>query len=185
MDRPTDLGEAYFYFRNKVVDIKPYRNHRDWLIDHGKELDLPDYVFTKSSKALFESYKLGFIRIVWDKGGSWQQGATTNIDHEKALYINGIDDIVWANMRGIMNSEIWAGNIDLLVIEYLDIVDGKPKWNRDEIFKIRDLGPLKFDELYRGRQPKRSLAPAGAIWGGDDLPKSFILNKQRNIDNDK
>lgn len=180
-ERPVELGDAYFYFNGKLVDISPYRNHRDWLIGNAEKIGLPEYVHENPTKALFESYKLGWIRLVWDKGGKWDKGKAAQ--QGNSLYINGIDKIIWKNMQGFMNQHQWAGNIDVLVIEYLDIVGGKPKWNRTDIFNQNSLGAEGFDNLYRGRKPKRSLAPANAV-----LPhyaqESFNANRRKNLEND-
>ena len=182
-ERPNSLGKAYFYC-DGVVDIAPYRNHRDWLLDHAKEIGLPEYIHEQPSKALFESYKLGWLRIVWDETGDWSQARhKVNFGHERALYVNGTEPDIWAKLAAITNSKIWAGKIDLLVIEYLDIIDEKPHWTRNEFYRLSELGYVRFDELYKGRRPKRQIAPSNAIWGGD-MPKSYGANKQRNVDND-
>lgn len=181
-DRPVELGDAYFYFGGKLIDVAPYRNHRDWLIGNAEKVGLPDYVHEKPSKALFESYKLGWIRVVWDEGGKWDQGRTALKGN--SLHINGIDKNVWKSMRGIMNQNPWAGNIDNVVIEYLDVVGGKPKWDRYDIFNQQILGVKNFDNLYKGRKPRRELAPSNAV-----LPhyaqESFKVNHRKNLENDQ
>ncbi len=181
-DRPADLGEAFFFFQGNLINIHPHRNHRDWLIDSVNNIELPSYVQTKPSKALFESYKLGWVRIVWDEGGKWQNGKAAH--QGNSIYINGIDKYVWRSMRGILNQQPWIGNIDVVVIEYLDIVDEKPKWDRTDIFHCDSLDVQNFDNLYKGRKPNRSLAPADA-----KVPhyteEIFNANRRRNIDNDQ
>ena len=179
IERPADLGAAFFYFDGKLVDIAPHRNHRDWLLEHVMEL--PRYVLDTPSKALFEAYKLGWIRIVWDIGGVWQHGKAAN--QGNTIYLNGIDKYVWQSIKGIMNSDVWIGVIDNVVIEYLDIIDDNPKWNRTDIYHLDNLGYENFDNLYKGRKPNRSLAPSNAV-----MPfyaeETFYANKRRNIQND-
>lgn len=180
--RPSGLGQAFFYLDGKVIDISPYRNHRDYLIAHVNDLKLPEYVLEKPSKALFEAYKRGIVRIVWDVGGKWSQGQARK--EGNVLYLNGMDKDVWNHMQQIINYPEWAGQIDVVVIEYLDIVNDKPKWDRSDMFRGGAI-----EALYRGKRPRRELAPPGAIWGGEPMPKqladSIQLNKQINLANDK
>ena len=179
--RPIELGTAYFYFDGKLIDIAPHRNHKDWLLDNIKMVRLSNYVIEKPSKALFESYKLGWVRLVWDENGTWQHGKMTG--QGSTLYINGIDRNVWRSMRGTMNNSPWVGRIDNVVIEYLDIVNDKPKWDRADIYSMATLGVENFDNLYKGRKPRRSLAPVDAV-----VPhyaqESFEANRCRNLEND-
>lgn len=179
--RPNNLGDAFFYFEKKLIDIRPCRNHKDWLLDPDNNIKLPSYLQTKPIKTLFESYKLGWIRIVWDEGGKWQNGKAAH--QGNSLYINGIDRNIWKNMSGIMNSYHWAEKIDVVVIEYLDIIDNKPKWNRTDIFRCDLLGIESFDKLYNGRKPNRTLAPLNAT-----VPfyaeKVFGANRKKNLRND-
>lgn len=158
--RPKELGAAYFFFEGALVDIDPYRNHSEWLVAHMDELELPGYIQNKPSKALFEAYKIGIIRIVWDEGGKWQYGRASKGDN--VLYINGIEKTIWRNLAKIMNQQQWAGMIDTLVIEYLDIVAGKPKWDRFDMYRQAQIGWRGFEDLYKGRKPRKGLAPLGA-----------------------
>lgn len=180
--RPNNLGNAFFFFQGKLTDIRPHRNHRDWLIDPANSIDLPSYIQTKPSKALFESYNLGWVRIVWDEGGKWQNGKAAH--QGNSLYLNGIDRYVWRNMQGIMNQNPWVGDINVVVIEYLDIVNNKPKWDRTDIFRCDLLDIENFDNLYKGRKPNRTLAPLYAkvpLYAQD----VFAANRCKNLKNDQ
>lgn len=152
--RPQELGEAYFYADDDLVDIEPYTNHRDWLMKNTK------VSVTHPTKILWEAYKNGFIRLLWDQGGKWQSGVGK--DQGNVLYINGFSNDIWRNIKNIMNEARWVGHIDTVVIEHLKEIDGKPNWYHTDIIKQDAL-----ESLYRGKKPKRELAPADAIYGGD------------------
>jgi hypothetical protein len=158
--RPAELGDAYFYIHHKLVDITPERNHRDWLVKHQHQLGLPDYIQNKPVRALWEAYKQGILRIVWDKGAKWRTG----VGHGQGnvLYINGFDQDVWGNMKSILNQPKWAGMIDTVVIEYVQDAGGKPNWYKTDIFKGGDI-----ESLYRGKKPRRQRLPANATYGGE------------------
>ena len=78
-----------------------------------------------------------------------------------------------------MNQKQWAGNIDVLVLQYLDIVNDKPTWKRYDMYIQKDLGAKNFDNLYKGRKPRRELAPPNAV-----VPhyaqESFDANRRKN-----
>jgi len=158
--RPTELGDAYFYMNGKLVDISPERNHRDWLIKHQADLNLPSYILQNQKKALWEAYKHHIIRSVWDKGAKWRTG----VGHGQGnvLYLNGFERDVWGQMRRILNEPVWSGHIDTVVIEYVKDEGGKPNWYHTDIFKGGDI-----ESLYRGKKPRRSLLPPDAIYGGE------------------
>lgn len=172
--RPMLLGDAFFYYNGQLIDVGEHRNHKDWLVAHINDLGLPEYVLDKPSKALFEAYKKGWIRIVWDEGGKWKQGSARG--EGNVLYLNGIDKIVWQNMKRIMNEDLWSGRIDTVVIEYLDIVNDKPKWNRSDIYRQSQIGWKGMEDLYRGRKPKRSLVPTHAIDVNESEIKKGIID---------
>lgn len=153
--RPTNLGEAYFFYNEKIFHIYPERNHKDWLLKNEK--NLPAYVRYLESKALFESYQLGYLRLVWDSVGEWQVGKMAN--QGSTLYINGIEKNIWLNIKSVTNFYLWCGLIDNLVIEYLDIVKGKPSWKRCLILKGEDIEPL-----YKGKKPYRNILPSGTYF---------------------
>lgn len=158
--RPTELGLAYFYLNSALVDIKPERNHRDWLLTNQIELGLPEYIQQNQKKALWEAYKHNIIRIVWDKGARWRTGAGHG--QGNVLYLNGFERDVWGQMRRILNEPVWSGHIDTIVIEYVKDKEGKPNWYHTDIFKGGDI-----ESLYRGKKPRRSLLPPDAIYGGE------------------
>ena len=158
--RPAELGDAFFWINGKLVDIGEHRNHRDWLVAHAERLGLPDYIQTKPVRALWEAYKKGIIRIVWDRGGSWKSGAAHK--QGNVLYLNGFEKDVWNNMASIINNPVWAGHINTLVIEYVRDVGGKPNWYHTDIFRGGDL-----EALYRGKRPRRERAPPDATYGGE------------------
>jgi hypothetical protein len=158
--RPAELGDAYFWIDGSLVDIYPERNHRDWLLLKQQELDLPEYIQQKPVRALWEAYKKGIIRIVWDAGSKWKTGAGHG--QGNVLYLNGFERDVWANMRQILNSEPWVGHINAVVIEYVRDVNGKPNWYHTDIFKGGAV-----ESLYRGRRPRRERLPPDAVYGGD------------------
>jgi hypothetical protein len=177
--RPTELGDAYFYIDRKLIDVAPLRNHRDWLLKHQQQLDLPSYIHDKPARALWEAYKKGIIRIVWDKGAKWKTG----VGHGQGnvLYLNGFDQVVWTNMKPILNEPKWAGLIDSVVIEYVQDVGGKPNWYRTDIFKGGDI-----ESLYRGKKPRRELVPPNAIYGGESgISRIMELNHVMNSINDQ
>ena len=157
--RPKELGYAYFWMDGKLVDVAPYRNHRDWLIAHQAELGLDPVVLDKPHKALWHAYQNHVIRLVWDPESLWKAGA--GAQESAVLYINGFERDVWQNMRQIMNSEPWVGKVKSVVIEYVRNVDGKPDWFHTDILKGDDL-----ESLYRGRRPRRQVAPPNATYGG-------------------
>lgn len=158
--RPAELGDAYFWIDGSLVDIYPERNHRDWLLLKQQELDLPEYIQQKPVRALWEAYKKGIIRIVWDAGSKWKTGAGHG--QGNVLYLNGFERDVWSNMRQILNSEPWVGHINAVVIEYVRDVNGKPNWYHTDIFKGGAV-----ESLYRGRRPRRERLPPDAVYGGD------------------
>lgn len=158
--RPTELGEAYFYVNGQLVDISPERNHRDWLLAHQSELGLPDHVQQDQKKALWEAYKQHMIRIVWDKGAQWRTGVAHG--QGNVLYLNGFDRDVWSHMKSILNEPIWVGQVDTVVVEYVQDKQGKPNWYHTDIFKGGDV-----ESLYRGKRPRRERAPPDAIYGGE------------------
>jgi hypothetical protein len=168
--RPNELGEAYFYYDNKLIDIKPFRNHRDWLVAHSGQLLLPEYVKEKPVKALWEAYRQGILRLVWDKGGQWKTGAAHK--QGNVLYVNGFDRDVWKNLKRIVNETKWAGQIDVVVIEYVREVNGKPNWYHTDIFKGGAL-----EALYRGRRPRRERLPPNADYGGE---QSYVESVGKN-----
>lgn len=176
--RPTELGEAYFYIDRKLVDVGSFRNHRDWLLAHSGQLDLPSYVQEKPAKALWEAYRKGVIRLVWDKGGRWQTGQGRG--QGNVLYINGFHRDVWNNIRKIINEPRWAGEIDTVVIEYVREINGKPNWYHTDIFKGGAL-----ESLYRGKLPRRERLPANATYGGEQgYSESVARNRLVNHLND-
>ena len=152
--RPNELADAYFAFDGEVFDITPHRNHRDWLLEN---VELPEYTKKLTSKALYESYKLGYIRLVWDEFGNWNNGKIYS--ENSTLYINGIDKTVWKNIRKILCHNRWHGIVNNVIIEYLDIVNNGPSWKRSDIFKGGDL-----ESLYRGKKPRRSIVPSGVYF---------------------
>jgi len=158
--RPKELGEAYFWIDNKLVNVAPHRNHRDWLLAHQAELGLPDVVQEKPHKALWHAYQQHVIRLVWDPVSLWKAGA--GAQESAVLYINGFERDVWQNIKHIMNSEPWVGEVKTVVIEYVRNVNGKPDWYHTDIFKAGDL-----ESLYRGRRPRVQLAPPHATYGGE------------------
>ena len=158
--RPAEMGAAYFWINNQLVDIRPYRNHRDWLLAHQSRLGLPDYVQQRPTRALWESYKQGVIRLVWDQGGRWSQGSA--LGQGNVLYINGTHQSVWSHMRDIMHVPLWSGSVNTVVIEYVRDNQGQPQWYHSQTVRGAAL-----ESLYRGKQPRTELAPADAIWGGD------------------
>jgi hypothetical protein len=159
--RPRELGQAYFWIDNKLVDITPERNHRDWLIHHMDQLGLDPIIQEKPHKALWHAYQKGMIRLVWDPESLWKAGAGA---HEASvLYINGFERDVWQHMKQIMNSSPWAGEVKSVVVEYVRRVNGAPDWFHTDIFKGGDL-----ESLYRGRRPRRQVAPPNATYGGDE-----------------
>ena len=174
--RPKELGEAYFWIDNKLVNVSPYRNHRDWLLAHREELGLDPVVQEKPHKALWFSYQKHVIRLVWDPESLWKAGA--GAQEAAVLYINGFERDVWLNMRRIMNSEPWAGHVKSVVVEYVRNVNGKPDWYHTDIFKGGDL-----ESLYRGRRPRRQLAPPNATYGGE--PDLWEQNRVMNHINDQ
>jgi hypothetical protein len=174
LPRPDELGEAYFYIDSQLVDVGSFRNHRDWLVAHSGQLRLPDYVKEKPAKALWEGYRKGVIRLVWDKGGKWKTGQ----GHKQGnvLYVNGFDRDVWKNIQKIMNEPCWQGHIDTVVIEYVREVNGKPNWYHTDIFKGGAL-----ESLYKGRRPRRERLPPDAIYGGhegyyESVAKNRLVN---------
>lgn len=171
--RPAELGEAYFWHNRELHVVHPYRNHRDWLIAHVTQLALPEYVCERPQKALWESYKLGMIRLVWDPQGAWKKGAGAGT--RRVLYVNGTERSVWQNVRGILNDATWAGNIHTVIMEYVRDVDGKPDWYHTDIFTGGDL-----EALYRGKRARRSVAPADAIWGGEPDQHMVAINRCMN-----
>lgn len=178
IDRPKELGEAYFYINDELIDIEPHRNHRDWLVANALKLGLPDYIQTKQTKALWEGYKKGFVRLVWDQGGKWTVGAGTG--QGNVLYINGVVRDVWNNIKSILHEHRWLGHIDTVVIEYVREVNGKPNWYQTDIFKGNDL-----ESLYRGKRPRKQLAPSDAIYGGEPTGEDLMrANKLMNELND-
>lgn len=158
--RPKELGQAYFWIAGELVDIMPYRNHRDWLLAHQQELALPDHVVQKPQKALWHAYQKGMIRLVWDPHSLWKAG--TGALESAVLYINGFERDVWKNMQRILNASPWVGEVQTVVVEYVRNVNGKPNWYHTDIFKGGDL-----ESLYRGRRPRRQVAPPNATYGGD------------------
>jgi hypothetical protein len=178
LERPKELGEAYFYINDELIDIDPYRNHRDWLVANATKLGLPDYIQKTQTKALWEGYKKGFVRLVWDQGGKWMAGAGTG--QGNVLYINGVVQDVWNNIKSILNEPRWLGHIDTVVIEYVREKDGKPNWYQTDIFKGGDL-----ESLYRGKRPRKQLAPPDAIYGGEQTGEDLMrANKLMNELND-
>lgn len=155
------------------MDIAPYRNHRDWLVAHAQEVGLPNHVQDRPQKALWESYKLGVIRLVWDPESAWRTGAGAGSG--SVLYVNGTEKTVWHNLRRIMNDATWAGKVQTVVIEYVRDVDGKPDWYHTDIFKGGDL-----EALYRGKRPRTPVAPSNATFGGDDLKEMVHRNRCMN-----
>lgn len=177
--RPVELGDAYFWIGGKLVDISPYRNHRDWLVAHAEPLGLPDYIQTKPVRALWEAYKKGIIRIVWDRGGKWKSGQGSGKGN--VLYLNGFEPDVWSNIQAIINDPHWVGHITTVVIEYVQNVGGKPNWFKTDIFKGGAI-----ESLYRGKRPRRELLPPNAIYGGEPgLMEGVMANKMVNILNDQ
>lgn len=158
--RPAELGDAYFWIDGELVDISPERNHRDWLVKNQESLGLPDYIQQKPVRALWEGYKRGIIRIVWDRGSRWRVGAGHG--QGNVLYINGFESDVWSNMRPILNHTPWVGEINTVVIEYVREVNGKPNWYHTDIFKGGAV-----ESLYRGRRPRRERLPPDAVYGGE------------------
>lgn len=158
--RPAELGDAYFWIDGQLVDISPERNHRDWLVKNQESLGLPDYIQQKPVRALWEGYKRGIIRIVWDRGSRWRVGAGHG--QGNVLYINGFERDVWSNMRPILNQRPWVGEVNTVVIEYVREVNGKPNWYHTDIFKGGAV-----EALYRGRRPRRERLPPDAVYGGE------------------
>ena len=176
--RPAELGDAYFWIDNHLVDIRPERNHRDWLVTHQEALGLPDYIQQKQVRALWEAYKAGIIRIVWDMGARWRVGAGHG--QGNVLYLNGFERDVWNNMRNILNQKEWSGQINTVVIEYVKDVGGKPNWYHTDIFKGGDI-----EALYRGKRPRRERLPPDAVYGGEPgLAMIRETNHQMNLIND-
>ena len=174
--RPQELGEAYFYANDDLIDIEPYTNHRDWLL---KNSDIYGFQSNNITNVPWEAYKNGFIRLIWDQGGKWQSRVDTV--YGNVLYINGFSHDIWRNIKNIMNGERWAGYIDTVVIEHLKEVDGKTNWYHTDIIKDNAL-----ESLYRGKKPKKELAPTDAIYGGDALVKKLVYpNRIMNNLNDK
>lgn len=159
-DRPAELGEGYFWIDGHLVDIRPERNHRDWLVNNAERLGLPSWVSSKPSKALWEGYKRGILRVVWDPKGAWRTGAAHG--QGRVLYINGTERDVWRNMRAVLNHPHWQGMIDSVVLEYVRDLSGKPNWYHTDIFRGGAL-----ESLYRGKRPRRELAPSNAAYGGE------------------
>ena len=174
--RPKELGQAYFWIQHKLVDVAPYRNHRDWLLAHREQLGLDPVVQEKPHKALWHAYQKHVIRLVWDPESLWKAGA--GAQEAAVLYINGFDRDVWANMKHIMNSEPWVGKVKSVVVEYVRDVNGKPDWYLTDIFKGGDL-----ESLYRGRKPRRQIAPPNATYGGE--PQLYEQNAIMNHINDQ
>ena len=154
MTRPNDLGEAYFWITSKIVDISPSRNHRDWLLTNSQSLNLPDYIHTKKSKALWESYKKGVIRIVWDKNGQWK-----TVNGKNTLYLSGFKRDIWTNIKSIVSYHLWMGNISTIVFDYVQDVNGNPRWYGSDIFSGWSL-----ESIYRGKFPRREILPIDAIY---------------------
>jgi hypothetical protein len=176
--RPKELGDAYFWIHNHLIDISPSRNHRDWLLAHAVELELPGDISERPTRALWEGYKKGIIRIVWDRGGQWSSGAAHG--RGNVLYVNGFPRDVWANIKGIMNCPIWQGVITTVVIEYVREVNGRPNWYLTDIFQDNAL-----ESLYRGRRPRRERVPVNAVFGGEPaLVESLMANRMMNVLND-
>jgi hypothetical protein len=176
--RPPELGNAYFWINGQLVDVGEYRNHRDWLLAHAPELDLPSYIQQSPKKALWEAYKKGVVRVVWDPSGVWKSGAGYN--QGAVLYLNGFERDVWNNITKLMNHPVWAGTINTVVIEYVKDVDGKPNWYHTDIFQGDQL-----ESLYRGKRPRKSLLPADANYGGEpDREQLRKFNHKMNQIND-
>jgi hypothetical protein len=177
--RPAELGDAYFWIQGRLVDIYPERNHRDWLIKHQSNLSLPDYIQQKPVRALWEAYKKGIIRIVWDRGGKWKTGP----GHQQGnvLYLNGMYSIVWHNIRSILNDPKWLGQVTTVVIEYVQEKDNKPNWYRTDIFRGGSL-----ESLYRGKKPRVERLPPNATYGGEpDIHILKEINHTMNMINDQ
>jgi hypothetical protein len=174
--RPKELGDAYFWIDNKLVNVAPHRNHRDWLIAHQSDLGLDAVILDKPHKALWHAYQKGVIRLVWDPDSLWKAGA--GAQEAAVLYINGFERDVWRHMRVIMNSEPWAGKVKTVVVEYVRNVNGAPDWFHTDIFKGGDL-----ESLYRGRTPRRAIAPPNAEYGGE--PQLWEQNHVMNRMNDQ
>lgn len=176
--RPAELGAAFFYINGKLVDVGSFRNHRDWLVAHSGQLGLPDYVKDSPVRALWEGYRQGIIRLVWDPEGKWKGGQ----GHKQGsvLYVNGFERDVWKNIQKIMNESRWQGLIDTVVIEYVREVNGKPNWYHTDIFKGGAL-----ESLYKGRRPRRERLPPDAVYGGEPgFSESVAKNRLVNHWND-
>lgn len=173
--RPKELGDAYFWIQNKLVDISPYRNHRDWLLAHQAELGLDPVIHDKPQKALWHAYQQHVIRLVWDPESLWKAGA--GAQEGAVLYINGFEQDVWKHMKNIMNSEPWVSKVKTVVIEYVRNVNGKPDWYHTDMFKSGSL-----ESLYRGRRPRTELAPPNAVYGGEpDLwEQNHVMNRMND-----
>ncbi len=126
-----------------------------------RQLGLPEYVKDKPVRALWEGYRQGIIRLVWDPDGKWK-GAQEH-KHGSVLYVNGFERDVWKNLQKIMNESRWQGLIGAVVIEYVREVNGKPNWYHTDIFKGGAL-----ESLYKGRRPRRERLPPDAVYGGDN-----------------
>ena len=178
VDRPQELGEGYFWINGKLQDIHPHRNHRAWLQANSAELGLPDHVKRRPASALWEGYKTGVIRLVWDRGGRLING---NVRAEgNTLYLNGFERDIWRNIQGIMNHQGWAGDIATVVCEYVEDKNNKPNWTHSEVFQGDDL-----ENLYRGRRPRNANPTKNGVWGGDDVLKEGVFNnKMMNVLND-
>ena len=178
VDRPEQLGKGYFWINGKLQDIHPHRNHRAWLQANSAELNLPDHVKRRPASALWEGYKTGVVRLVWNPGEGLFKG---NVRAEgNSLYLNGFEQDIWRNIQGIMNHPYWAGNIATVVCEYVEDKNNKPDWTHNEVFKNDDL-----ENLYRGRRPRTARRDQTAMWGGDDVLKEGLFNnKMMNILND-
>jgi hypothetical protein len=176
--RPAELGEAFFYINRQLVDVGSFRNHRDWLVAHSGQLGLPDYVKEKPVKALWEAYRKGVIRLVWDKEGKWRAGKGHS--QGNVLYVNGFSQDVWQNIQKIMNEPLWNGLITTVVIEYVREVNGKPNWYHTDVFKGGAL-----EKLYNGRRPRRERLPPDAKYGGEEgYSESVGRNRLVNYIND-
>jgi hypothetical protein len=177
-ERPAEMGQAYFWIHGKLVDIRPYRNHRDWLLAHQDQLGLPSWVHQRPTRALWESYKQGVIRLVWDQGGRWSQGSAHA--QGNVLYINGVHSAVWAHMRDIMHVSLWSGTVNTVVIEYVRDHQGQPQWYHSQTVR-----GAAIESLYRGRAPRTELAPTDAVYGGEpEISRLTEGNQRMNRIND-
>lgn len=158
--RPTQLGMAHFWIDQQLVNVDPYRNHRDWLLANQVRLGLSATMHDRPNQALWMAYQSRMIRIVWDPLSQWSQGRAHS--RGAALYISGFEQVIWRHIKPMMNHPMWASMIHTVCLEYVRDHGGRAQWYHHQLFDGGDL-----ESLYRGRRPRRSLLNRDAVFGGE------------------